>query len=129
MSKAIKIGIVAFLLVVMSGLVVFGIYLQNMNNMNQAEVAKIYVKRDDLLANQQRIEATLNDLNRTINGGSVNPTAIPVQSGSAVNSSGTATVRANTQGAPSATTTTASSMMPSAMPGNQMMYRKRTRAS
>lgn len=66
MGKLIKIGIASALVLLVGAFIIAGVMLQKKTTENNNELAKIIAKREELNADQQKIESALSDLNRSI---------------------------------------------------------------
>jgi hypothetical protein len=66
MTKGLKLIIAGIIIIQLIIFVVAGVYLQDAAAKNRDESTKLYAKRDDLLANQQRLELLFLDLNQTL---------------------------------------------------------------
>ncbi len=62
--KEILISIMAIILIAL--FVVAGFYMQDKSTASKAELAQLYAKREDLLSQQQKLDALLTSLNQTL---------------------------------------------------------------
>jgi len=67
MTEIRKFSIITFAIIMIPIIIFAGVYMQDISQNKNNELLQLYAKKDDLLFQQQQIEAMIADLNKTLN--------------------------------------------------------------